>query len=148
MASFPTGVTIVASSDPGGRPVGLTVNSFTSVSLEPPLVLVCIDRGATSHDAIVQSDGFAVSVLAGHQADVAVRFSSYPSEGRFEDVDWHPAPSGYPVVSGAAAWIDCSLHEVVPAGDHSIVLGKATACGADQAPALLFHLGAMRSTDG
>jgi flavin reductase (DIM6/NTAB) family NADH-FMN oxidoreductase RutF len=148
MASFPTGVTVVASRSPEGRPVGLTVNSFTSVSLEPPLVLVCIDHGATSHDPIVQSEGFAVSVLADDQADVAIRFSSYPSEGRFEDVDWHPTPSGYPVVAGAAAWIDCSLHEVIRAGDHSIVLGRATACGANEVPALLFHSGTMRSTDG
>lgn len=146
MGSFPTGVTVVAVRDAAGIPIGLTVNSFTSVSLDPPLVLVCIDCRAQSHAALVESGGFAVSILAASQADVARRFAARPSEGRFDGVPWHAAPSGNPVLSGAVAWIDCEIHKLVAAGDHTILLGRATAAGTSDEPALLFHRGALRST--
>jgi len=146
MACFPTGVTVVAARDASGEPIGLTVNSFTSVSLEPPLVLVCIARGSSSHDAIIASQGFTVSVLAASQGDVAYRFAKRPSEGRFDEVNWRAAPSGHPVIEGAAGWLDCAIDEVIAAGDHSIVLGRTRACGAGNDPALVFHRGEMSST--
>jgi len=148
MASFPTGVTVVAARSDGGDPVGLTVNSFTSVSLEPPLVLVCLGQGSSSHDPIVAAGGFAVSVLAASQGGVAMRFARRPSEGRFDGVEWIEAPSGHPVIAGASAWLDCSIHEVIRAGDHSILLGLTKACGSGEEPALVFHRGALSSTDG
>jgi len=144
MACFPTGVTVVATRDSQGAPVGLTVNSFTSVSLEPPLVLVCIDQGAQSHEPLIIAGSFAVSILAATQADVAKRFAVRPSEGRFEGVAWTPAPSGSPVLSGAAAWLDCATHEVITAGDHVIILGRVDAAGTNNVSALLFHRGALR----
>jgi flavin reductase (DIM6/NTAB) family NADH-FMN oxidoreductase RutF len=147
MACFPTGVTIVAARDAAGDPVGLTVNSFASVSLDPPLVLVCIGHGSNSHDPIVGARGFTVSVLAANQGEVALRFAARPSEGRFEDVAWRTAPSGHPVIEGAAAWLDCVIDEVIKAGDHSILLGRTIACGAGSEPALVFHRGTMGSTD-
>jgi flavin reductase (DIM6/NTAB) family NADH-FMN oxidoreductase RutF len=147
MASYPTGVTVVAARDATGAPVGLTVNSFTSVSLEPPLVLVCIDREAQSHDPLVAHGAFAVSILAASQADIARRFATRPSGGRFEGVSWQAAPSGSPVLAGAAAWLDCDLHEVVAAGDHTILLGRTRAAGTSEMPALLFHRGTLRSTE-
>lgn len=144
MACFPTGVTVVATRDADGGPIGLTVNSFTSVSLDPPLVLVCIDRASQSHDRLLEAGAFAVSILAAGQADVARRFASRPSAGRFHGVSWFAAPSGSPVLAGSAAWIDCDVHEVITAGDHTIVLGLARAGGASDAPVLLFHRGEMR----
>jgi flavin reductase (DIM6/NTAB) family NADH-FMN oxidoreductase RutF len=148
MASYPTGVTVVAARTDSGEPVGLTVNSFTSVSLEPPLVLVCLWHESSSHDAIIAAGGFAVSVLAASQEDVAMRFASRPSEGRFEGVAWKEAPSGHPVIEGASAWLDCSIHQVIAAGDHSILLGMTKACGWGEEPALIFHRGVLGSTEG
>jgi flavin reductase (DIM6/NTAB) family NADH-FMN oxidoreductase RutF len=148
MASFPTGVTVVAARDDAGEPVGLTVNSFTSVSLEPPLVLICIGHKSASHDPILAAGGFVVSVLSASQGDVAMRFARPPSEGRFDEAAWHAAPSGHPVIEGATAWLDCAIDDVIIAGDHSILLGRTTACGSGTEPALVFHRGGMGSTDG
>jgi flavin reductase (DIM6/NTAB) family NADH-FMN oxidoreductase RutF len=145
MASYPTGVTIVATRDAAGAPLGLTVNAFTSVSLEPPMVLICIGRSSASHDRLIASGSFAVSMLSEAQADLAKRFARQPSEGRFDGVAWWQAPSGNPILEGATAWIDCSIERVVEAGDHTIILGHARSCGATDTPALLFHRGAMRS---
>ena len=147
MARYPTGVTIVAACEPGGAPFGLTVNSFTSVSLDPPLVLVCIGHSSSSHDRLVSGRGFAVNVLAADQGDVALRFASEPSHGRFDDVEWGRSPSGDPVLSGAAAWLDCVLDEVLTGGDHSILLGRVESSGLSERPALVFHRGRMSSTD-
>ena len=147
MACFPTGVTVVAARNASGEPLGLTVNSFTSVSLEPPLVLICIGHGSSSHDPIIAARGFTISVLAASQGDVATRFARLPSEGRFDEVAWRAAPSGHPVIEGAAAWLDCSIDEVIVAGDHSILLGRTLACGAGEEPVLVFHRGTMFSTD-
>lgn len=148
MACFPTGVTVVATRDAAGTPVGLTVNSFTSVSLDPPLVLVCIDRDANTHDQVVDAASFTVSILSVRQAEVAMRFAKRPSEGRFENVEWVAAPSGHPVLSDAAAWLDCVIEEVISAGDHSIVLARAVAVGLGEQPALLFHRGALGPANG
>ncbi|HUF74932.1 MAG TPA: flavin reductase family protein [Longimicrobiales bacterium] len=143
MSCFPTGVTVVATRDTDGQPLGLTVNSFTSVSLDPPLVLVCINRHANSHDPLLGAGGFTVSVLSGAQADIAARFAKWPSERRFEGIEWRPAPSGNPVLAGCAAWLDCSIYEVVTGGDHTIVLGRAEAADWSDEPALLFHRGLL-----
>ena len=148
MSCFPTGVTVVATRDAEGQPLGLTVNSFTSVSLDPPLVLVCINTHANSHDPLLAAGGFTVSVLSGAQADIAGRFATRPSEGRFEGVEWTPAPSGNPVLAKCAAWLDCSIHEVVSAGDHTIVLARVEAAGWTDQPALLFHRGLLGPVGG
>ena len=145
MARFPTGVTVVTTRDAQGAPLGLTVNSFTSVSLEPPLVLVCIGRSTGSHDRLIASGGFAVSVLSEAQADIARRFARQPSDGRFDGVAWWQAPSGNPVIEGATAWLDCAIEQVMEAGDHTIVLGRAQSCGSSDTPALLVHRGALKS---
>jgi flavin reductase (DIM6/NTAB) family NADH-FMN oxidoreductase RutF len=145
MAHFPTGVTIVATRDAAGAPLGLTVNAFTSVSLDPPLVLICIGRSSASHDRLIDSRSFAVSMLSEGQTDLARRFARQPSEGRFAGVAWWQAPSGNPVLEGATAWIDCTIEQVVEAGDHTIILGRARSCGSTDASALLFHRGAFTS---
>jgi flavin reductase (DIM6/NTAB) family NADH-FMN oxidoreductase RutF len=147
MACFPTGVTVVAARDAAGELIGLTVNSFTSVSLDPPLVLICVAHGSSSHDPILEAKSFTVSVLSASQADVAKRFATRPSEGRFDEVEWRAAPSGHPVIEGSAAWLDCDIDQVITAGDHSIIVGRTRDFGAGDAPALVFHRGAMGSTD-
>ena len=147
MASYPTGVTIVASCQDDGTPYGLTVNSFSSVSLEPPLVLICIGHTSTSHDRLVAASGFTINVLAASQAEAAGRFARDPSEGRFDEVAWQPGPSGNPVLEGSVAFLDCSIHEVLTGGDHSIVVGRVDHCTLHDRPALLFHRGRLSSVD-
>ena len=143
MSSFPTGVTIVAAGDSVTEPYGLTVNSFTSVSLDPPLVLVCIGRGSSCHDRFVAAAAFSVNILAADQASAAQRFASEPSEGRFEDVSWVRGDSGAPVIEGAVACLECSLHDVMSGGDHSILLGRVDRAVSTDREALLFHRGRM-----
>ena len=132
MGTFPTGVTVVAARREDRGPVGLTVNSLTSVSLDPPLVLVCIDREASSHDAIVETGSFAVSILGAHQADVARRFAGVASA------------TGDPVVQGCVAWITCTLEAVHQGGDHSILVGRVTEADADEGASLVFYRGRFR----
>lgn len=145
MRCFPTGVTVVAVTDASGDPWGLTVSSFTSVSLDPPLVLVCIDRSSDTHDRITEASGFGVSVLATGQAGVASRFAVDPSEGRFDRISWRLGVSGYPVIDGAAAWLQCDLYEVLPGGDHSIILGEVRATSVSREPPMVYHEGAFCS---
>ncbi|HET9947762.1 MAG TPA: flavin reductase family protein [Longimicrobiales bacterium] len=144
MARYPTGVTVVTTRDASGGPRGLTVNSFTSVSLDPPLVLVCIHREASAHDVLTREGcTFTVNILSHRQVEVARRFARRPAEGRFDGLDWEPGPSGNPVLAGTAGWLDCAVRDVYEAGDHSIVVGLVTACEAGEARALLFHRGLL-----
>lgn len=147
MAEYPTGITVVAACDDRGEPYGLTVNSFTSVSLDPPLVLVCIGRASSWHGHFVSGGGFSINLLSASQEEIAVRFSSEPSEGRFHGIAWERSPSGCPVLEDAVAWLDCSLDEVLSGGDHSILVGRVEASGLSNRPSLLFHRGRMTSTD-
>ena len=124
--AFMTGVTLVTSFDGSGRPVGFTANSFTSVSLSPPLLLVCVAKGARSHAAMIDARAFAVNILAEDQKDVSNTFAR-PVEDRFAAVSWRPGPLGSPLVAGAAAWFDCELERAIDAGDHTILLGRVVA---------------------
>ncbi len=146
MSSYPTGVTIVAGRDEAGEPYGLTVNSFTSVSLEPPLVLVCIAHSSTSHDRLVDARHFAVNVLSADQADVAVRFAQEPSEGRFDEWPWRESGVGVPIFDDATAWLECRLHQVLDGGDHSILVGRVVGSWVGERPALLFYRGRLSPT--
>ncbi len=124
--AFMTGVTVVTAQDEDGAPIGFTANSFTSVSLDPPLVLVCLANGSSNYDALAQAKGFAVNVLAENQKDVSNTFAR-PVEDRFAAVNWRAGPHGSPVFDGVSAWFDCSMHKTVPAGDHLILIGKVEA---------------------
>lgn len=141
MGTYPTGVTVVTARDAKGEPVGLTVNSFTSVSLDPPLVLVCIDRSAASHDRLLNAGSFAVNILASDQAGIALRFAAEPSGGRFDGVDWHEGPTGAPLLAGASAWLSCTLQDALPAGDHSILLALVDEAAVGPSEALAFCRG-------
>nr|WP_241525576.1 flavin reductase family protein [Pseudophaeobacter leonis] len=98
-----TGVTVVTSHDSDGQPIGFTANSFSSVSLEPPLVLVCMANSSSNFKALTQATGFAVNVLAADQKEVSNTFAR-PVEDRFATVDWHPGPNGAPILAGVSAW--------------------------------------------
>jgi flavin reductase (DIM6/NTAB) family NADH-FMN oxidoreductase RutF len=121
MARFAAGVTVVAVADGAGRALGMTATAVTALSLEPPLLLVCIDRSAAIHDLIVRCRAFSLSILAGDQEDVAHRFAD-PDQHEFAAAE--TSPGGLPLVPGALAHIACTRSAVHPGGDHSIVTGQ------------------------
>lgn len=126
LGSFLTGVTVVTTVDGTGAPRGFTANSFTSVSLEPPLVLVCIDKRSSSAGVFEATGHFAVNILSEAQRDVSSTFAARGVD-RFEAVDWQAGPLGDPIVEGCTAWFECSMHDRVEAGDHIILIGRVRA---------------------
>lgn len=139
--SFMTGVTVVTARDAHGTPLGFTANSFTSVSLDPPMVLVCLANSSRNYDALVAASGFAVSILAEDQIEVSNTFAR-PVEDRFATVDWHASPNGAPILSGVSAWFDCKMHKTVDAGDHVILIGEVMAFDNTATPGLGYARGA------
>jgi flavin reductase (DIM6/NTAB) family NADH-FMN oxidoreductase RutF len=143
MGHFATGVTVVASRTQDDKPVGLTVNAFTSVSLSPPLVLVCVHREAEPHDPILESGHFGVSVLTGGQKELALRFAREEPEHRFEGLYVVPGSLGSPLIRGSHAWLECRIEKAYPGGDHTIILGEVVDCGPGLGDPLLFHRGSL-----
>ena len=107
----------------GGRPLGLAVNSFTSVSLEPPLVAFCVSRRSSTWPTLRVAGAFCVNILAEDQEALSRTFAA-PGLDRFMGIGWTPAPSGAPVLSGVLAWIDCAIEAEHDAGDHLMVVGR------------------------
>ena len=124
--SFLTGVTVVTTQDKNGEPLGFTANSFSSVSLDPPLLLISLAKTSRNYEAFTSASGFAVNILAEDQKDVSQTFAM-PVEDRFATVSWENGPHGSPVIDKVAAWFDCSTHQVIEAGDHAILIGKVEA---------------------
>ncbi|MFI5612200.1 3-hydroxy-9,10-secoandrosta-1,3,5(10)-triene-9,17-dione monooxygenase reductase subunit [Amycolatopsis sp. NPDC051903] len=140
LGHFCTGVTIVTGHD-GGAPVGFACQSFSALSLDPPLVLFCVSRTSRTWPVLAATGRFAVNVLAEHQRDVSAVFGARGTD-KFATVAWHPAPSGAPLIDGALTWVDCTLETVHPTGDHHVVIGRVTALGdTSDARPLLFHRG-------
>jgi flavin reductase (DIM6/NTAB) family NADH-FMN oxidoreductase RutF len=138
---FPTGVTIVTTLV-DERPKGFTANAFSSVSLEPPMVLVCVNRQARTHPLIAQSGKFCVNLLRLEQAELALRFAT-PSLGEpFAGLTYRAEATGAPVLDGTLGYLDCELAEEHSAGTHTIFLGGVVACGSqDGAPLGYFNAG-------
>ncbi|MBI5281028.1 MAG: flavin reductase family protein [Candidatus Solibacter usitatus] len=107
-----------------GKPHGLTANSFCSISLHPPMVLVCVAHKAATHGPFASASSFAINILSENQKDLSVRFSSSHAN-RFEGVGWRKGESGAPVLEGALAVLECVTRERIEAGDHTIFLGEA-----------------------
>jgi len=121
--AFLTGVTVVTTHDAAGKPIGFTANSFASLSLDPPLLLVCLARTSRNFETMTSARGFAVNILSESQKDVSNTFAR-PVEDRFATVNWTKGPHGSPVFSDVAAWFDCSMENVVDGGDHVILIGR------------------------
>lgn len=123
LGNYPTGV--VAVTAPGGddEPLAMIVGSFTSVSLDPPMVAFLADRGSGTFPKIREAGHFVANVLAANQEGLC-RAMAARGGNRFQGVDWEPSANGAPLLSGAVAWIDCTLEQVVEAGDHLIAIGK------------------------
>jgi flavin reductase (DIM6/NTAB) family NADH-FMN oxidoreductase RutF len=135
---FPTGVTAVCA-EVDTEPVGLAASSFTSVSLEPPLVSVCMQYGSRTWPVLRERPRLGVSVLAESQRDVCARLASRTGE-RFAGTDWVASANGSVFVHGAVTWLDCTIHAEVPSGDHVLVLLRVHGLCADPGtPPLVFH---------
>jgi flavin reductase (DIM6/NTAB) family NADH-FMN oxidoreductase RutF len=140
LGHFTTGVTVVTASAEDG-PVGLAVGSFSSVSLDPPLVGFFPDKGSSSWPKIEAAGSFCVNVLGEAQEDVCRRFAM-KGDDKFAGLGWKPAGSGSPLIDDVLAWIDCDIHSVTEAGDHFLVLGAVRDLGvAEEGAPLLFFRG-------
>jgi len=138
LGQFASGVTVVTTLGKDGGPLGLTVSSFCSVSLEPPLVLVCIDDRSETHDGFEASKVFGVSILAEGQEEWSNRFAFGGSE-KFTGVDLLRGEEGVPLVPGALAHIECRIEATLPGGDHTIYVGQVLRLSVAPGRPLLYH---------
>ncbi|WP_424923279.1 flavin reductase family protein [Amycolatopsis arida] len=143
MAQFATGVTVLTAGGRDGH--GMTANAFSSVSLDPPLVLCCVSRAARMHEAIMAAQSFAVSILGAEQQELARYFADWKrprGRAQFDAVDWQRGPrTGAPLLTGALAWLECELVKVYAGGDHSIFLGEVLDCSRGTGPEALLFFG-------
>lgn len=131
---------------PDGRPLGMTANSLASVSLQPPLLSVCVDREAEMHDMILDAARFVVNVLASNQEVLARRFSD-KHEDRFDGIGYHLNPEGLVLLDGTLAHIECERHAQYPGGDHTIVVGRVLGGSSNPGRPLLFYRGGYSGLD-
>lgn len=136
-ARFATGVCVLTTCTPDGRPHGLTVNSFTSLSLDPPLVMAAIARASAQLPGFESSSFFAVNILAEQQRDLSVRFGR-PEEGRFNGAGWSAGVTGSPVFEETLGVIECRTVQWLDAGDHRVLVGQAVAAVVRQGRPLLY----------
>jgi flavin reductase (DIM6/NTAB) family NADH-FMN oxidoreductase RutF len=125
---FPTGVTVVTTVLEGHRK-GFTANAFSSVSIDPPLVLICVSRQSRTHPLIAEAGTFCVNMLRLEQRELAVRFASHTAADPFAGLACHPGPTGSPIIDDALAYLDCTLAEEHTAGSHTIFVGAVVTCG-------------------
>ncbi|MFN7804212.1 MAG: flavin reductase family protein [Planctomycetaceae bacterium] len=143
MGQFATGVTVVTTGEGAAR-TGLTVSSFTSLSLDPPLILVAIDNRSTSREDIRRNGSFAVNILSVDQEEASRKFAT-PGPKDFSAFAWKTAVTGAPILEGSLAWVDCRLHSVLPGGDHEIFVGEIVAGDtSEQQTPLLYYSGKYR----
>ena len=124
--NFATGVTVVTTLDADGAPCGFTANSFTSVSIDPPLVLVNIARSAFGCEIFTAANGYAVNILAQEQRSLSNRFARAGTD-KFAGQAWHAGATGSPILESVVAWFDCEIYRQVEAGDHVILIGRVVA---------------------
>jgi flavin reductase (DIM6/NTAB) family NADH-FMN oxidoreductase RutF len=143
MGRFATGVTVVTTAGPGGTG-GLTANAIASLSLEPPLVLVAVDKRAGSYAEINANGCYAISILSREHEEVSRRFST-PGPKEFSGFKWKTAVTGAPILEDALGYVDCRLYEILPGGDHDIFIGEIVAGEArDDGHPLLYFSGKYR----
>ena len=142
LSHYPTGVCVITAMQEGGAPIGMVVGSFTSVSLDPPLVGFFPDRRSTSWPRIAATNRFCVNILADDQMALCKRFASRDDD-KFRDISHRFSDAGLPILDGVVAWIDCTVNAVHEAGDHFIALGEvqALAAGRDARPLVFWQGG-------
>jgi len=143
MGHFATGVTVITTRDESGRPFGLTANAVTSVSLTPPLILVCVDKKADTYPHFDRSKVFTVNILSDDQEGVSRRFATSGIE-KFEGIGYHRTETGCAILDDAVGYMDCRIIDSYDAGDHTIYLGEVLSADANDVPPLLFFRGGYR----
>lgn len=138
MANYPTGVTVVTAIDGEGNPMGLTVNSFASLSLDPLLILWSIDKRVSTYEAFKKADKFAVNILADDQADIASLFASR-NRDRFANCDWSLSKYNLPIIKGTIATLQCKTFKQVEAGDHTVLIGEISEISVEKKSPLVYH---------
>jgi len=143
LGSFASGVTVITAIDPRlGLPVGVTVSAFSSLSLDPPLVLFCLGQTGSCVSAIEAAGRVAVNILADDQRDLSARFAG-PVEDRWRGLAWEALPGGSPALPGALTVLECTVSRTVPGGDHLIFIGEVeTIRSREGARPLIYHGGA------
>jgi len=145
LGHFPTGVTIVTGWS-GDEPAGFTIGSFTSVSLDPPLVAFLPQVSSDTWQAMAPAGKFCVNVLRDEQAALCWRFAKKGvGDGRFDDITWTLSPTGCPIIDGVGAWIDCTVEDTTVYGDHYLVVGRVVDLSHHEEPhtPLVFYKGAL-----
>lgn len=140
LGNFATGITVITAVSPEGEHIGLTANSFNSVSLDPPLILWSLDKRSNNLDAFNQATHFAVNILAADQMDLSNQFAR-PSDDKFAGVSFREGLGGAAVLADCAAVFECSVHQLVDAGDHIILIGKVEQFQAEGRAPLCYHQG-------
>lgn len=135
LSHFASGVTVVTVQHE--HPHGMTASAFASVSLEPPLVLVCLDHGSKTRALLLEKGSFAINVLSNEQEEVSRAFSKRGTKP-FDSLPHHKGETGNPLLDGAIAWLECNVHEVVTMGDHDIVVGRVVCADAAEGEPLLY----------
>jgi flavin reductase (DIM6/NTAB) family NADH-FMN oxidoreductase RutF len=143
LTAYPTGVTVVTAIGPNG-PSGATANAVTSLSLDPPMMLACLDRGSRTLTSVRAQGRFGVNALAAGQEELARQFSGKgPEEVKWDGVAWSEQ-TGLPRLAGALMWVACELRDLIDGGDHLILTGNVIEASSGQGDPLLFHRGAYR----
>jgi flavin reductase (DIM6/NTAB) family NADH-FMN oxidoreductase RutF len=147
LANFASGVTVVTTLDAAGKMHGITVSAFCSVSLEPPLVLVCIEKSTASHDAFEESGIFVVNILGDDQERISERFAT-PHPDKFAGIDYEIGEFGSPVLTGAIVVLECRLIHAYDGGDHTVYVGEVKHGRSEPDSPLIYYRGRYRKLDG
>ncbi len=147
LGHFATGVAVVTTCHEGSAPIGMAVNSFASVSLDPPEILWSVSSSAPSRDAFALHGAFAVNIMSEHDKDRIMQFAR-PSDDKFRGIEWQPGWRGVPVLSHAIATLECETKQMIPCGDHEIVVGSVRAIERRDGDPLLFFRGQFSTLGG
>ena len=144
LSHFPTGVAVATTVSADGQPKGMTISSFNSVSMDPPLILWSIGLEAACFDDFRQADKFAINILAADQASISQQFAA-AKDDRFASIDWQLSGAGLPLIEGTAAVLECSVWNRYAGGDHEIIVGEVHQLAQQDKMPLLYGLGRLTS---
>ena len=140
LGHFATGVTVITTRDPAGEPFGLTANAFTSLSLDPPLILICVDKSAQCYSCFAGANAFTVNFLGEDQEEISRRFATKGAD-KFAGLNWREGSNGAAVLDGAIGYLECKITQSYEGGDHTIIIGEVLAGTASGDRPLLFFKG-------
>lgn len=137
LSRFPSGVTVITTKDPSGKFHGMTVSAFNSVSLDPPLILICIDRSTASHNVLAEAGVFAVNVLSAEQGELSEHFAS-PCENKFIDIEYQLGDLGLPLLTGCLVNLECRVRNTGDGGDHTVFIAEVESSIISEGDPLLY----------